>query len=216
MSILWEKGVKGGKLTLPDFVSVTSANAAKIFNLYPRKGKIAVGSDADVVVWGRRPAIITKETHHSAVDFNVFEGIQTEFGPLIVIAGGRIVVDEDGKLHTIQGSGRFVSGAPFPHIAYSRLIQRDLNLGPIKVDRSGVTSDLPSDQNLVAGDSRNGSATKKPLSVNVDLDAVRAEAALVSHKHVIFEFLLSYCDSPFCTYRNPLLTDHHQVRPVDP
>lgn len=194
MAILWEKGVKGGKLTLPDFVSVTSANAAKIFNLYPRKGKIAAGSDADVVVWGRRPAVISAQTHHSAVDFNVFEGTQTEFGPVVVIAGGRIVLDEEGKLHTIQGSGRFVSGSPFSHMAYSRLIQRDLNLGPIKVDRSPAAlaaaassaqvpqSDLPSDENLVAGDTRNGatsSATKKPLSINTDVDAIRAEAALV-------------------------------------
>ena len=185
MAILWEKGVKGGKLTLPDFVSITSANAAKIFNLYPRKGKITAGSDADIVVWGRRPSVISKDTHHSAVDFNVFEGTQTEFGPVVVIAAGRIVLDEDGKLHTIQGSGRFVSGSPFSHVAYSRHIQRDLNLGPIKVDRSAAAvaaagaTELPSDQDLVAGDSRNGSATKKPLSVNTDLDAIRAEVALV-------------------------------------
>lgn len=98
MAILWEKGVKGGKLTLPDFVSVTSANAAKIFNLYPRKGKIAAGSDADVVVWGRRPNLISSQSHHSAVDYNIFEGTQTEFGPVVVIAGGRIALDEDGKV----------------------------------------------------------------------------------------------------------------------
>lgn len=98
MAILWEKGVKGGKLTLPDFVSATSANAAKIFNLYPRKGKIAAGSDADVVVWGRRPALISSQSHHSAVDYNVFEGMQTEFGPIVVIAGGRVALDEDGKV----------------------------------------------------------------------------------------------------------------------
>lgn len=180
LAVLWEKGVKGGKLTLPDFVAITSSNAAKIFNMYPRKGKIAVGSDADIVVWGRKPGIISRETHHSAVDFNVLEGTETEFNPIVVIASGRIALDEEGKLQTIQGSGRVVPAGPFPHIAYSRIIQRDLNLGPIKVDRSGAISD--GERSQLAGDTRNGAETPKkpvttPLSLVTDLDAVRAEAA---------------------------------------
>lgn len=187
MAIVWEKGVKTGKLTLPQFVAATSANAAKIFNIYPRKGRIAIGSDADVVVWGRRPTTISKNSHHSAVDFNIFEGTNTEFNPIVVIAGGRIVLDEEGKLHTIQGSGRYVPGTPFSHIAFSRLIQRDLNLGPIKVDRSAtvapieVASKEQTGKSVVDpppakggdGENRNGAKPSTPLSLSTELDAFR-------------------------------------------
>lgn len=76
MSIVWEKGVKTGILTPCEFVKVTSSNAARIFNIYPQKGRIAVGSDADIVIWnGDAKRIISAKTHHHAVDFNIFEGI---------------------------------------------------------------------------------------------------------------------------------------------
>lgn len=183
LAIVWEKGVKTGKLTLPQFVAATSSNAAKIFNIYPKKGRIAVGSDADVVVWGRKPSTISKNSHQSAVDFNIFEGTNTEFNPIVVISAGRIVLDEEGKLHTIQGSGRYVSGPPFSHIAFSRLIQRDLNLGPIKVDRSAVASvDLSKEQHgkteQKSNEDRNGAKPSTPvLSLSTELDAFRMSEA---------------------------------------
>lgn len=65
-----------GLLTPCDFVRVTSTMAAKIFNLYPVKGIIREGADADLVIWnGKKQRIISKETHHHAVDFNIFEGM---------------------------------------------------------------------------------------------------------------------------------------------
>ena len=164
MAVLWEKGVKTGKLTIPDFVAVTSSNAAKLFNIYPRKGKIAPGSDADIVVWGRNPRIISKDNHLSGVDFNIFEGLSTEFNPIVVISQGKIVLDEEGKLVTTQGSGRFVPCAPFANIAFSRSIMKDLNVGPIKVDRSGpIIVETP--KAALGGDviKKNGE-TKKPLA----------------------------------------------------
>ena len=86
MSVVWEKGVHAGIMDPTRFVAVTSTNAARIFNLYPRKGVIAVGSDADIVVWDpNRKRTISAETHVQAVDFNIFEVSYTGARKLIVV-----------------------------------------------------------------------------------------------------------------------------------
>lgn len=134
MLIAWEKGVRGGHLDPCKFVAITSTNAAKLFNLYPRKGRIQVGSDADLVVWGRNVRVIKADGHQSKCDFNIFEGTRVESGPLVVVAQGRVVLDQTG-LHVVQGSGRYLARQSFPITAYGPLKIRN-RLIPNPVDRS--------------------------------------------------------------------------------
>ncbi|XP_050502585.1 dihydropyrimidinase isoform X4 [Diabrotica virgifera virgifera] len=119
MSVIWEKGVQTGILSPSRFVAVTSTNAAKIFNLYPRKGCIAVGSDADIVIWnGNATRTISAETHHQAVDFNIFEGMTCHGVAEYVIVNGRVCLDE-GQLRVVEGHGHFVETPVFAPYVYN-------------------------------------------------------------------------------------------------
>ena len=113
MSVLWDAGVNGGRLTPNEFVRVTSTNCAQLFNVYPRKGVVAAGSDADLVVWD--PAAtktITTAASRSKVGYNVFEGRRVMGLPKVTLSRGRIVWF-DGDLRTEAGAGRYVKRPPF-------------------------------------------------------------------------------------------------------
>ncbi len=108
MAVMWHEGVNTGRLTMNEFVALTSANAARIFNIYPRKGCLAVGSDADLVVWDPQGSrTISAKTHHSKIDFNVFEGKTVKGIPSHTLSRGRVVFEE-GELKAEEGYGQYI------------------------------------------------------------------------------------------------------------
>ena len=113
MGLLYTYGVMTGKLTLNEFVALTSTNAAKLFGLFPRKGTIAPGSDADLVVWDPRvSSIITVETLHQQVDYTPYEGFNQKGQAIHVFLRGQQVV-KDGQLQVSRPTGIYLSRKPF-------------------------------------------------------------------------------------------------------
>lgn len=140
MSVVWHKGVKGIDMRPEDFVKVTSSKAAMLFNMYPRKGRIAEGSDADIVIWnGDETRTISKDTHHHAVDFNIFEGMTMYGIAEKTISAGRVVW-EDNELKTENGWGRIVKREPYGY-AYKEQAMREHSKDPLryKVEREPYT-----------------------------------------------------------------------------
>ncbi len=106
-------GVREGRITLNRMVELLCTNPAKLFGMYPKKGTIAVGTDADIVVFDpEKPHTITAANHHSATDINIFEGTQVVGSPEIVLRRGEVIVDGD-ELLAKAGSGQFVRRAKF-------------------------------------------------------------------------------------------------------
>ena len=114
LSVLWTRGVATGRLTMNEFVAVTSTNVARIMNLYPRKGVVARGADADIVVWDpERTKTIRAESQQSAIDYNVFEGTEVKGLPRFVLSRGKLSVREE-EVMAEEGHGRFVPREAFP------------------------------------------------------------------------------------------------------
>ncbi|MBJ3764253.1 dihydropyrimidinase [Maribius pontilimi] len=137
MPMLWTHGVATGRLTMNEFVAVTSANIAKILNCYPRKGAIRVGSDADIVVWDpEKEKTITADKQVSAIDYNVFEGQQVKGLPRFTLTRGHVAV-HDGELRAEEGHGQFVKRPPKGAVSKALSSYKAIT-APRPVGRSGI------------------------------------------------------------------------------
>lgn len=116
MSLIYSGGVAAGRFNANRFVELVSTTPAKLFGLYPRKGTIAVGSDADLVVFDpKRKHTISAKTHHMRVDYSMFEGIQVTGMPDAVLSRGKIVVQGD-KFMGRAGQGEFLRRSTYAQI----------------------------------------------------------------------------------------------------
>lgn len=114
--MLWDGGVNTGRISPNRFVELVSTNPAKIFGLWPRKGTIAVGSDADLVVWDpARRHTISAKTHHMNVDYNLYEGRTVTGSPTAVLSRGEVIV-RDGEFLGRKGRGQFLKRQPGPPV----------------------------------------------------------------------------------------------------
>lgn len=113
LSLVFTGGVHGKRFSLNRFVELVSTTPAKLFGLYPRKGTIAVGTDADLILFDpNKEETISAKTHHMKVDYSMFEGIRVKGVPRQVLVGGRLVIDK-GKFVGKPGQGQFLKRQPY-------------------------------------------------------------------------------------------------------
>jgi len=113
MSLIYSGGVAKGRFTVNRFVELVSTTPAKLFGLYPRKGTIAIGSDADLVIFDpKRKHTISAKTHHMRVDYSMFEGIEVTGMPDVVLSRGQVLVEGD-QFRGRAGAGEFIRRATY-------------------------------------------------------------------------------------------------------
>jgi dihydropyrimidinase len=113
LSLIYSGGVHGGKFSANRFVQLVSTAPAKLFGLYPRKGTIAVGSDADIVIFdANAEQVISASTHHMRVDYSMFEGIRVRGVTKTVLSRGNVIID-NGKFTVRAGAGEFIRRATY-------------------------------------------------------------------------------------------------------
>ena len=127
MEVLWHHGVNTGLFNMNEFVKLTSTNAAQIFNIYPRKGSISVGADADIVVWDpEKTKKISAKTHHQNIDFNIFEGMEVKGCASHTISAAKVVY-ANGELKVEMGAGRYVDRPPYSSFYQGLDVQAEKN-----------------------------------------------------------------------------------------
>lgn len=137
MPMLWTHGVNTGRLTMNEFVAVTSTNVAKIINCYPKKGAILVGADADLVVWDpEKEKTITAANQQSSIDYNVFEGKHVKGLPRFTLTRGSVAI-HDGEVRTKEGHGRFIKREPNATVNRALSQWKELT-APRPVERTGI------------------------------------------------------------------------------
>jgi len=135
LAVVWTQGVETGRLTLNEFVAVTSTNAAKILNMYPKKGALVPGADADITVWDPKISrTISAGNHHSILDYNVFEGVEVSAQARYTISRGEVIWAWGQNSQPTPGRGRFVPRPPFPSAHQALSKWKALNT-PRKIDR---------------------------------------------------------------------------------
>jgi dihydropyrimidinase len=108
LQLLYHHGVSAGRISLNRFVELVSTTPAKLFGLYPRKGELAPGSDADIVIWDpNADLLISSKTHHMRCDYSMFEGFQVKGNAKMVLSRGEVIV-ERGKFQGRTGRGSFL------------------------------------------------------------------------------------------------------------
>ena len=134
LAVIWDAGVNTGRLTPSEFVAITSANTAKLFNIYPQKGSVSVGADADLVVWDPEGTkTLSVKTQHSKGDYNIFEGRSVRGVPTHTVSQGNLVYVK-GDLRAKPGAGRYIKRAPFG-ANFTAAQQRAAALAPTAVAR---------------------------------------------------------------------------------
>jgi len=134
MAVVWDGGVNSGRLTPSEFVAITSANTAKLFNIYPQKGSVSVGADADLVVWDPAASkTLSAKTQFSKGDYNVFEDRTVTGLPSHTLSQGKLVYVQ-GDLRAERGAGRYIKRPAFsPN--FTANMQRAKAMAPTAVIR---------------------------------------------------------------------------------
>ncbi|TIO09148.1 dihydropyrimidinase [Mesorhizobium sp.] len=137
LPMLWTTGVNTGRLTMNEFVAVTSTNIAKILNMYPKKGAIVEGADADLLVWDpKRKKKITAKKQQSVIDYNVFEGFEVTGLPRFVFSRGELSIEES-EVKAKPGHGEFVGREPNAAVNRALSTWKEIS-APRKVERTGI------------------------------------------------------------------------------
>ncbi|RWY43283.1 hypothetical protein EP867_05080 [Falsigemmobacter intermedius] len=137
LPVLWAQGVNTGRLTPCEFVAVASTNITRILNMYPRKGAVLVGADADLAVWEpEKEGVVTAATQESRIDYNVFQGQKPKGRPRYTLSRGRAAFEE-GKGRPAPGRGQFTPRAPRPAVNRTLSAWKELSARR-PVSRSGI------------------------------------------------------------------------------
>ncbi len=135
LAVLWTHGVETGRLTMNEFVAVTSTNIARILNVYPQKGALVEGADADITVWDPKISkTIRADAHKSVLDYNVFEGMEVTAQARHTISRGEVIWTWGKNSQPQPGRGRFVPRPAFPPVHQALSRWKELN-SPRKIER---------------------------------------------------------------------------------